>query len=309
MTAKFTQEMAAHLLAAWKGGPIQIEAMRALSGGMVNQVLYAAFDRAPGHAVLKAQPAPESAPRRYFPREYADLCHLHDRGFPVPEPYFLHKANEDIPFDILALAYWDAVNLGRARLSRAGRAQIEKEMAEALLALHTHQRETYGAVDAPGSPSWAEVFAARVRPRYENIEGKIDGEAFRQIDAILNHFDAIFADAGPPTLVHGDIWATNVMLTQARSGWHLRGFVDPGALYADVEYELAYIEVFNTAGRAFFETYTAARPLRPGYALRRAVSWLNTMIIHVDHFGDTHYRRSTAALAEQLTTALELEPD
>lgn len=302
----FTPSHAERLLSGWLGQPVHVEAMRPLSGGMVNQVLYVEFDRDPGRAVLKAQPDPAHALRRYFPREYADLRHLRARDFPVPEPYFLHEADDAVSFDVLAMAFWDAVNLGRVRLTQREMDRIEQEMAEALLALHTHRRDTYGAVDAPGNPSWADEFARRVRPRYENIRGKIDARTSRRIAAILDHFDAIFADPGPPTLVHGDIWATNIMVEQRADGWHLRGFVDPGALYADVEYELAYLQIFNSTSEAFFEVYTARNPLREGYPLRRAVYWLNTMIVHVDHFGDAHYRANTVHLADYLAATLGL---
>ncbi|MCZ7546361.1 MAG: fructosamine kinase family protein [Anaerolineae bacterium] len=295
------------MLGDWLGAPVRVEAMRPLSGGMVNQVLYVAFDRDPARAVLKVQPDPAEAARRYFPPEYVNLRHLRAHDFPVPEPYFLHEADSAMPFDVLAMEFWDAVNLGHARLTRREMDRLEREMAETLLALHAHHRDTYGAVDAdPGNPSWADEFARRVRPRFESIRGKISAHTARQIDAILDRFDVIFADAGPPTLVHGDIWATNIMLEQRADGWHLRGFVDPGALYADVEYELAYLQVFNSAGAAFFEAYTARRPTRAGYPLRRAAYWLNTMIIHVDHFGDAHYRQNTVHLAEQLAAALGL---
>jgi fructosamine-3-kinase len=299
---RFTTQDAEALLSDWLSQPVSVNHVRALSGGMVNQVLYVEFDHDPGRAVLKPEPA--NALRKRVRREYDNLRHLRARDFPVPEPYFLHTSDDTLPFNVLALEFWDAASKGHVRLSPHEAERVEREMAEVLLALHTHQRTTYGATEGEGNPNWADEFARRVRARYENIEGKVGAQTFRQIDTILDRFGEIFADPGPPTLVHGDIWATNVMLCQKADGWHLRGFVDPSALYADVEYELAYLEVFNTVGQAFFEAYTAQRPLRDGYSVRRAVYWLNTMIIHVDHFGDMHYRRATASLAEQLTAAL-----
>jgi fructosamine-3-kinase len=102
---------------------------------------------------------------------------------------------------------------------------------------------------------------------------------------------------GQPTLVHGDIWAGNVMVSQGEDGWHLTGIVDPGTQYADVEMELAYLEVFNTVGADFFQEYIAHRPLRPVYELRRLFYWLNTYMIHVWIFGDAHYHTMTARIA------------
>ena len=80
--------------------------------------------------------------------------------------------------------------------------------------------------------------------------------------------------------------------------WHLSGLVDPsGSKFADVECELAYLEVFDTVGRGFFDRYAAHHPLRPGYENRRLIYWLDTYMIHVWLFGDAHYRERLAQTA------------
>jgi fructosamine-3-kinase len=79
--------------------------------------------------------------------------------------------------------------------------------------------------------------------------------------------------------------------------------VDPAARYADVEFELAYLEVFGTVTDAFFERYAAERPLRDGYGLRRLYYWLNTLLLHVWVFGDEGYVRRTERIAEELARA------
>jgi protein-ribulosamine 3-kinase len=94
---------------------------------------------------------------------------------------------------------------------------------------------------------------------------------------------------GVPVLIHGDIWDGNVIVHQEKGRWRLSGIVDPGLHYADVEEELAYLEVFNSRRTAFFKDYTAYRTLRPGYPQRRMFYWLHTALVHVWLFGDAFY--------------------
>ena len=91
------------------------------------------------------------------------------------------------------------------------------------------------------------------------------------------------------------------MVAEGTDGWHLSGLVDPSATkYTDVECELAYLEVFNTVGTAFFDTYTASLPLRSGYRLRRMFYWLNTYLVHVSLFEDRSYRERAAETARDI---------
>ena len=263
---------------------------------MVNRVLLAEFDRDPGRAVLKVSPEPAM-----FDEEFGALEHIHTHtAFPAPKPYFHVPYTPEQGYTLLALEYLPGIGLGQAPLSPHEREAIERQLADALLALHQHQAEGYGPAQNARHPAWAAYFKERVRGRYENIKGRISARTAGQIERVLDRFDLIFADSGPPTLVHGDIWTTNILVTKQEDGWRLAGLVDPKGLYADVEFELSYIEIVHTLGDAFFSAYTAQSPLREGYSLRRAAYWLDVMIRHVDRFGDAYYHRATASLAAQL---------
>jgi fructosamine-3-kinase len=76
--------------------------------------------------------------------------------------------------------------------------------------------------------------------------------------------------------------------------------VDPALHFADEEYELAYLECFQTVGDAFFRLYRSERPERDGYSVRRLCYWLNTMLLHVHVFGDAHYVRRTGSILRAL---------
>ena len=292
-------EQGAAILERSLGHPVEPPSIDRLSGGMINSVLLLQFEVEPGVAVIKI--SSETGTGK-FEHEARLLRWLREHTeFPVPEVY-LHEADgATAPLSFLLLERLPGVNLGQASLSSADRAEIDRQMAYVLLDLHAHQREHYGGIfDGEGRERWVDVFLPRVQSVYESIEGKVSSRAYSQIERILTHFDQLLDHEGKPTLVHGDIWATNVMVAPQDGSWQLVGFVDPGAQFADVEYELAYLEVFNTVTPEFFRHYARVAPPREGYERRRLLYWLNTMMIHVKVFGDAHYVRNTEQLAEAI---------
>jgi fructosamine-3-kinase len=104
--------------------------------------------------------------------------------------------------------------------------------------------------------------------------------------------------------VHGDVWAGNILVDGSCEALSVSGWLDPWLLFADIEYELAYISVFGTGGEAFFQRYYASSPPRPGYEFRRLYYWLNTMLVHAWVFGYARYVERAEELAVELTRAL-----
>ncbi len=81
------------------------------------------------------------------------------------------------------------------------------------------------------------------------------------------------------------------------------GLVDPALHFADEEYELAYLECFQTVGEPFFRAYRNVAPERDGYEVRRLYYWLNTLLLHVHVFGDAAYVRQTGRILDALRKA------
>ena len=108
-----------------------------------------------------------------------------------------------------------------------------------------------------------------------------------------------------PILTHGDIWATNIIVSPTDGSWSLQGFVDPGGLYAHPEYELAYLDIWHTVGSTFHEMYQHYHTVEPGYELRRLFYWLHTLLIHVRAFNTDYYRTATLQLAEQMAHMIQ----
>jgi fructosamine-3-kinase len=290
-------EQAGDLLTAWLGTRTRCTGIDRLVGGMINTVLRLRFDREPFSAVVKLNRQGTT-----FAREASVLRHLRERGFPCPEVYLVDDTIERLPYTFLLLETLPGVSMHEVHLAPADRDRVEREMAEALVSLHGHTRETFGPIDGSGERQWVDVFmpdlcGIRTQPQ---IEARLSYDVLADVDRAIMLAPALLQDQGAPTLIHGDIWAANVIVHQGADGWHLSGLIDPSTQYADVEMELAYLRGFNGAWDAFFETYTARSPMRPGYERRWWVYWLRTYLIHVWLFGDQHYRDFAAQAARHI---------
>ena len=285
------------ILRRWLGEPVTCTDIEPLHGGMINSVLQLTFDKAPYSAVIKLSGNGD------FSSESRQLRYLNERTqLPCPHVYLEDHSRDRLPYAFLLLETVPGVSMAGGRFPASDRAQIERELADALLELHSHRREAFGSVWEEGRQRWTDVFVPRLREvrTKEEVDARLGQDVLRDVDAAIEVAASVLADQGAPTLIHGDIWAANVMVVQKDDGWHLSALVDPGIQFADVEMELAYLQVFNTAGQPFFEAYTAERPLRPGYDTRKLFYWLRTYLVHVWLFGDRHYRQMTARVAEEI---------
>ncbi len=266
---------------------------------MINTALRLTFDREPVSAVIKLNKDQDSSTLR-SERMRLDYLKTHTR-LPVPEAYHYAAADEKIPYSYLLLETVPGVNMTQAELTSDDRINIDRELAKILIDLHGHNRDLYGHINEPGVSSWADIFVPELHAMRRNAEVKLPDSVLVDIDAAVDTASDFLKDQGSPTLTHGDIWAGNIMVDRKEGGWHLTGLVDPsGSKFTDVEFELAYLQVFNTVGTDFMDIYSAAYPLRAGYEIRRLYYWLNTHMIHVWLFDDQLYNDSVAEVARDI---------
>jgi len=138
------------------------------------------------------------------------------------------------------------------------------------------------------SPSWLEFFGDRrllFMGRRARESGKLDEAAFGALETLVSHLDRWLQEPGPPGLIHGDIWAGNIVVCNGG----VSGFVDPAISYADPEIELAFSTLFATFGPPFFRRYQELRPIRPGFfEERRDLYKLYPLLVHTVLFGATY---------------------
>ena len=295
-----TAHQAERILERWLGQRAACTGMQRLKGGLVNTVLRLDFDAPPHRAVLKLHGrashgfAAEAQALRYLRAETA--C-------PVPQVFDEDDSARLVPHAFLLIEHVPGRCLDGLDLEPVARIGLERELANVLAQLHEHRGTNWGAVDAVDGPAtWADLFASRLADarRHVNVGRRLEPRVLSMVDDAIRIAPSWLADAGSPTLVHGDIWDGNLMVLPDGEGWRLSGLLDPDLQFADVEYELAYLEVFDCPRDDFFRAYRRRHALRPGYEQRRLFYWLYTALVHVALFGDTFFRAFSARTAASI---------
>jgi fructosamine-3-kinase len=184
---------------------------------------------------------------------------------------------------------------------------VERDAGELIAKLHATKRERFGyARDTligplrqpnPPSSSWVAFFRDHRLLFMANAahrEGRLPLQALSRIERLAERLDDLLIEPALPSLLHGDLWTGNVL---TRSG-RVAGFVDPAIYCGSPEIELAFGTLFGTFGEAFFEAYTSAMPLEPGFhELRLSLYNLYPRLVHVRLFGSSYLAGIDATLA------------
>lgn len=294
-----SQNQASAILHGWVGAKTPCIGIEALVGGYCSAVYRLTFDRPPYVAVAKLHGSSQDCPlsresdRLEFLREHTNV--------PCPRVYSLDTSRSLVPYSFLLLECLPGVSLESVRLTKQQRAPVERELADVVLELHSFTAETFRGIDEPRGPrSWLDVFLPCLEENRRDMQAILPDDLLELLDRVLPLASDALGKHGEPTLIHGDLWAGNIMVHEREDGWHLSGLLDPvGLRYAEVEMELSYLEVFDTVGQEFFDIYGRQRPLRPGYSYRRLFYWLDTFMTHIWlGFGPKYQMRLAAACRE-----------
>jgi len=184
----------------------------------------------------------------------------------------------------------------------------ERHAAELLASLHGITAERYGlerdtligGLDQPNAPlaSWVEFFRDQRLLHMAAGEaasaGRLPERTLDRVKRLAERLPELIGEAAPPSLVHGDVWTGNVL---ARGG-QIAAFLGPAIYFADAEIELAFITLFGTFGRAFFQRYGELRPIRAGFfETRRDLYNLYPLLVHVRLFAGGYVGQVEATLA------------
>ncbi len=190
----------------------------------------------------------------------------------------------------------------------ADRAAAFEALGRQLAALHRATAPSYGLDHdnylgiVPQSNGWMASWAAffrerRLRPQAElaRRNGYLSGERARRLERLLGRLDTwLGGHAPPPALLHGDLWAGNVLLGPGGAP----ALIDPAISYADRETELAYTALFGGFPKAFYRAYDEIWSLPDGWQERRALYNLYHLLNHVNHFGERYGEAVDAVLLQ-----------
>jgi fructosamine-3-kinase len=250
--------------------------VRPLGGGCIGEVYRAELEEGTP-LVAKVDREGES----HLEREAYMLRYLREKSdLPVPEVYYGSET-------LLLMEFVE----GTSHFSN----KAERHAAELLARLHGitadsygHERDTLiGALDQPNLPtkSWTEFFRDHRLLHIAHVAheaGRLPVEDLHRVERFSEKVDELIEDPNPPALIHGDVWSANVL---AR-GDRVTAFLDPAIYYADPEIELAFISLFDSFGRPFFDRYQEIRPIRDGFfEVRRDLYNLYPLLVHTYYFG------------------------
>ncbi len=294
---RLSEDEAERILACWLQREVIVHAVRRLTGGCVNTVVRVDYDD--GQVVAKLS-------NRHNDTELGQECEILDYfervpAFRVPRVLYRDISCTRIPYSFFIMEYLPGINLADAAsfLSVPDRIVVERQIALAVVRLHEHKRDKFGlCVGQQEFERWSDCFLDRFDQTVRDIQDQhlLDRDIVKQIERIRNVFPRLLDTDARPTLSHGDIWATNIILSPSNGRWSLVGFVDPGGLF-----ELAYLDIWNTVGKTFYEVYRQYHVVEDVYEVRRLFYWLHTLLIHVRAFKTDYYRSATVSLVNQLT--------
>jgi fructosamine-3-kinase len=249
--------------------------LTALAGGCVGEV-YAAAMPDGSRAVVKV-----AGTDGRLDIEGWMLGYLRERSR-LPVPRVLHAARSLLVMELVD---------GESRFDD----EAERHAAELLAELHGVTSEQFGLErdtligglhqPNPATASWVEFFREHRLLHMAgeaHAAGRLPSRILDRLRRLADRLPGLIEEPERPSLLHGDVWTTNVL---ARAG-RITGFIDPAIYFGHPEIELAFITLFGTFGRPFFERYAAIRPIRPGFLERRRDLYnLYPLLVHVRLFG------------------------
>jgi len=149
--------------------------------------------------------------------------------------------------------------------------------------------------DPPESPlDWAQWYARRrLLPFLSRAvdAGALRSEDARLVEAVIDRIGSLAGPAEPPSRIHGDCWAGNVLWSGGR-GW----LIDPAAHGGHRETDLAMLALFGAPSLdRILVGYNDTVPLVAGWRSRIPLHQLHPLLVHACLFG--------AAYSEEVRSA------
>ncbi len=139
----------------------------------------------------------------------------------------------------------------------------------------------------PGRARWPQWYASRRLLPY--LRRAMDSGALRAADgrlveAVMDRIDSLAGPTEPPSRIHGDLWAGNV-LWSGEAGW----LIDPAAHGGHRETDLAMLALFGAPHLdRILAGYNDTTPLAAGWRSRVPLHQLHPLLVHTCLFGASY---------------------
>lgn len=115
-------------------------------------------------------------------------------------------------------------------------------------------------------------------------KGRLNVERERLLNQLMENLDQFIDEqAVQPSLLHGDLWSGNYMMSNGKAV-----LIDPAVYFGHREVEIAFTELFGGFSNAFYEGYNEVWMLPRSYEARKSLYQLYLLLVHLNLFGETY---------------------
>lgn len=134
--------------------------------------------------------------------------------------------------------------------------------------------------------NWKDFFISeRIEPQFMRAVDKnlISDRLQRDFPRLLNRL-AQFYQEESPSLIHGDLWSGNYLISSDGTPY----LIDPAVYYGNREMDIAMSTLFGGFSDVFYRSYNEAFPLQAGWEVRLGLWNLYPLLVHVNLFGSSY---------------------
>jgi len=257
----------------------------ALGGGFYGRVFLVETDREPYKTVYKIYLYGGLAEREAAQLQALSLHAL----IKMPEVYFHHGADVDIPNDVLAMEYVEGNNIGNMELSLDGdtRQRLANIMIDNQLSYHAAvNAEGFGDIGAASyEPDWVTYYYPKAQSAYNKItelykKGKITSTVNSAAGRAFDKFDRIFyLPVEKAGLIHGDYNTWNILFDDAIT--RATAVIDPfDCCWSDPELDLYQLTHANGNYFGLLDLYKVKSGVSENFMLKNSFYELFTEMTH-----------------------------
>ncbi|TYP75927.1 fructosamine kinase family protein [Aquimarina intermedia] len=150
-----------------------------------------------------------------------------------------------------------------------------------------HQDNSIGSLPQYNKPisDWGTFYITqRLQPQFTWAESK--GYIFSDKEKL---FQWIENNTAPekPSLIHGDLWSGNLLVTSDASPC----LIDPAVCFASREMDIAMMKLFGGFDFSAMDSYEEIYPLAIGWERRIPLYQFYYVLVHLNIFGDAYYNQ------------------
>lgn len=131
--------------------------------------------------------------------------------------------------------------------------------------------------------TWSDFFISeRLMPMVKMATDKryLNATDLQSFDQLYKNLPGLF-DEEPPSLIHGDLWGGNYLISEDEKPY----LIDPAVSYGHREFDIAMTTLFGGFLPEFYTAYQEAFPLTKGWQQRMDLWNLYPLLVHLNLFG------------------------